>query len=48
VKVQRPTGSRMIPVVISGYREPVVRLVPRPDASAKARRLLAAWEGAKE
>jgi predicted metalloprotease with PDZ domain len=48
-EVLRPAGRAHHTVVVSGYDRPVVRIVERPDATARQRAVLAGWSrrGAK-
>jgi predicted metalloprotease with PDZ domain len=43
-EVVRPTGAPFrTSVVMAGYRRPVVRITPRPDATSRQRAVLAGW-----
>lgn len=47
VEVERPTGTKKIKVLITGYQQPVVQIAPVPTTTEKQKRLFEQWAGAR-
>ena len=44
IEIQRPTGTKKIKVVVSGYKQPEVQITEIKDATEKQKRILAQWK----